>query len=127
MSRGRTPVGEGLHPLILVKGYELALEKTLEEIDSRSIKATSKLEQVARTALVGRSTEGALEHLSKLISRAVEIIPDSDYERVRMAKAGEGTPATSTLIPGLIIEKEITFGKNAEETWTIKVAVLSAL
>lgn len=125
MSEAGRLLERGLHPLILVKGYELALEKTLEEIDSRSIKATSKLEQVARTALVGRSTEGALEHLSKLISRAVEIIPDSDYERVRMAKAGEGTPATSTLIPGLIIEKRLPLERMPRKLGPSKVAVLS--
>ena len=48
-----------------------------------------------------------LEHLSKLISQAVEMIPDSDFERVRMAKAGEGTPATSKLIRGIILEKRL--------------------
>ena len=42
MSEAGRLLERGLHPLILVKGYELALEKTLEEIDSRSIKATSK-------------------------------------------------------------------------------------
>ena len=105
MSEAGRLLERGLHPLILVKGYQMALSQTIEEIESESKSVNSNLETVARTSLVGRSTEGALEHLSKLISQAVETIPDSDFERVRMAKAGEGTPATSELIRGIILEK----------------------
>tara|TARA_Y100001954_G_scaffold56852_2_gene61274 strand:- start:4561 stop:6150 length:1590 start_codon:yes stop_codon:yes gene_type:complete len=125
MSEAGRLLERGLHPLILVKGFELALKATLEEIDSRAESVGDRLEQVARTSLVGRSTEGALDHLSKLISEAVRMIPDSDYERVRMAKAGEGTPATSVLIPGLIIEKRLPLERMPKSLGASKVAVLS--
>ena len=125
MSEAGRLLERGLHPLILVKGYEMALQQTIEEVESRSIQAGNNLEQVARTALVGRSTEGALDHLSKLISQAVELIPDSDYERVRMAKAGEGTPATSKLIPGVILEKRLALERMPHKLGKCKVAVLS--
>ena len=125
MSEAGRLLERGLHPLILVKGYEMALAKTIEEIDSRSQPVGKNLESVARTALVGRSTEGALEHLSKLISRAVNLIPDSNYERVRMAKAGEGTPATSILIPGLILEKRLALERMPRKLSSSKVSVLS--
>jgi len=125
MSEAGRLLERGLHPLILVKGYEMALSQTIEEIRSKSEPVGSNLEQVARTALVGRSTEGALDHLSKLISQAVETIPDSDFERVRMAKAGEGTLATSKLIPGLIIEKRLALERMPRNLRGCKVAVLS--
>jgi len=125
MSEAGRLLERGLHPLILVKGFELALNTTMQVIEARSEAVGTKLEQVARTALVGRSTEGALEHLSKLISQAVLMIPDSDYERVRMAKAGEGTPATSILIPGLIIEKRLPLERMPRKLKASKVAVLS--
>ena len=125
MSEAGRLLERGLHPLILVKGYEMALETTIKEIDSRAISAKGRLEEVARTALVGRSTEGALGHLAGLISQAVAAIPDSDYERVRMAKAGEGTPATSTLIPGLVIEKRLALERMPRSLAASKVAVLS--
>ena len=54
----------------------------------RSVSGVDKLESVARTALVGESTEGALDHLAKLIASAISTLPDSDYERVRMLKDG---------------------------------------
>ena len=69
MSEAGRLLERGLHPLILVRGFELALETTLEEIDSRAEAVGDRLELVARTSLVGRSTEGALDHLSKLISQ----------------------------------------------------------
>ena len=125
MSEAGRLLERGLHPLILVKGYEMALSQTLDELDTRSRPLENNLEQVARTALVGRSTEGALDHLSKLIAQAVEMIPDSDYERVRMAKAGEGTPATSTLIPGIILEKRLALERMPRKLSDAKIAVLS--
>ena len=125
MSEAGRLLERGLHPLILVKGYEMALSQTLDELDSRSRPLESNLEQVARTALVGRSTEGALDHLAKLIAQAVEMIPDSDYERVRMAKAGEGTPATSSLIPGIILEKRLALERMPRKLSDAKIAVLS--
>ena len=125
MSEAGRLLERGLHPLILVKGYEMALSQTLDELDSRSKPLENNLEEVARTALVGRSTEGALDHLSKLIAQAVEMIPDSDYERVRMAKAGEGTPATSSLIPGIILEKRLALERMPRKLSNAKIAVLS--
>ena len=125
MSEAGRLLERGLHPLILVKGYEMALSQTLDELDSRSKPLGNNLEQVARTALVGRSTEGALDHLSKLIAQAVEMIPDSDYERVRMAKAGEGTPAKSSLIPGIILEKRLALERMPRKLSNAKIAVLS--
>ena len=125
MSEAGRLLERGLHPLILVKGYQMALSKTIEEIESRSKPVDRNLETVARTSLVGRSTEGALEHLSKLISQAVQMIPDSDFERVRMAKAGEGTPATSKLIRGIILEKRLALERMPRSLQASKVAVLS--
>lgn len=125
MSEAGRLLERGLHPLILVRGYEMAMAETLEVINSRSMPIGDNLQKVSRTALVGRSTEGALDHLSSLISQAVELIPDSDFERVRMVKAGEGTPATSKLIPGLILDKRMTLERMPKTLSKPQVAVLS--
>ena len=103
----------------------MALSETLAVIDERTVVADELLEQVARTALVGRSTENALEHLSQIISQAVGIIPDSDFERVRMVKAGEGTPTTSNLIKGIILEKRLSLDRMPRKLSASKVSVLS--
>ena len=76
MSEAGRLLERGLHPLILVEGYQMALTETLAVIDERAVVADKLLEDVARTSLVGRSTESALVHLSQLISQAVETIPD---------------------------------------------------
>ena len=125
MSEAGRLLERGLHPLILVKGYQMALSETISLIDERTVSAEGRLEDVARTSLVGRSTENALEHLSKLISTAVRTIPDSDYERVRMAKAGEGTPASSRLINGLVLEKKLALERMPKNLSTSNVSVLS--
>ena len=125
MSEAGRLLERGLHPLILVNGYQMALNETISLIDERSRSAENLLEEVARTSLIGRSTENALGHLSKLISTAVGTIPDSDYERVRMTKAGEGTPASSRLINGLILEKKLALERMPRKMTTSKVSVMS--
>ena len=91
MSESGRLLERGIHPLVVVKGFQLALEETMKILEKRSVSGVDKLESVARTALVGRSTEGALDHLAKLVASAVSTLPDSDYT-IRMIKDGRGTP-----------------------------------
>ena len=125
MSEAGRLLERGLHPLILVNGYQMALSETISLIDERAQPAENLLEEVARTSLIGRSTENALGHLSRLISTAVSTIPDSDYERVRMTKAGEGTPASSRLINGLILEKKLALERMPRKLMASKLSVMS--
>ena len=125
MSEAGRLLDRGLHPLILVKGYQMALSEVMKVIDSRSKAVSNKLVQVSRTALVGRSTEGAMEHLAGIISDAVNLIPDSDFERVRMVKSGEGTPESSKLIKGIIIQKGLALERMPRKLSASKVLVLS--
>ncbi|MEE2984602.1 MAG: TCP-1/cpn60 chaperonin family protein [Candidatus Thermoplasmatota archaeon] len=125
MSEAGRLLERDIHPLVIVKGYQLAMQITLDEIENRSKTVGDNLEKVSRTALVGRSTEGAMSHLASLIAQSVNAIPDSDYERVRMSKAGEGTAATSELIPGILIEKRLALERMPKNLLDTKVAVLS--
>ena len=125
MSEAGRLLERGIHPLILVKGYEMALSEVIELVDLRSTKVSDRLEKVSRTALVGRSTEGAMEHLASIISEAVTSIPDSDYERVRMVKSGEGAPESSKLIRGIIIQKGLALERMPRKLNQSKLLVLS--
>lgn len=125
MSESGRLLERGIHPLVVVKGFQLALEETMQILEERSVSGVDKLESVARTALVGRSTEGALDHLAKLISSAVSTLPDSDYERVRMLKDGRGTPSSSYLVEGLIIEKRLALDRMPHLLSDCPISILS--
>jgi T-complex protein 1 subunit epsilon len=103
----------------------MALETTMATLDSRVQQIDGRLAQVTSTALVGRSTEGALTHLANLVAEAVNSIPGSDYEKVRMAKDGLGTSASSRLIKGLVIEKRLALDRLPRNLSDINVAVLT--
>tara|TARA_B100000287_G_scaffold130910_2_gene123084 strand:+ start:381 stop:1943 length:1563 start_codon:yes stop_codon:yes gene_type:complete len=125
MSEAGRLLERGIHPLVVVKGYQMALKATIEILDQRALNAEGRLEHVARTALVGRSTEGALDHLASLVAEAVSIIPDNDYESVRMVKDGRGTPSSSSIVKGLIIEKPLPIDRMAREITGAKIATLT--
>ena len=125
MSESGRLLERGIHPLVVVKGFQLALEETMQILEERSVSGVDKLESVARTALVGRSTEGALDHLAKLVASAVSTLPDSDYERVRMLKDGRGTPSSSYLVEGLIIEKRLALDRMPNLLSDCPISILS--
>jgi len=125
MSEAGRLLDRSLHPLTLVKGYQMALETTLEILNNRTVSLEKHLVHVARTALVGRSTEGALEHLASLVAQAVERIPDCDYQRIRMSKDARGNSADSRLINGIIIEKRISLDRMPRTLSNVKASVLT--
>jgi len=125
MSEAGRLLERGVHPLIVVKGFQQALDVTMNVLEKRNVTGKDKLESVARTALVGRSTEGSLNHLTTLISEAVTMIPDSDYERVRMAKDGRGTPSSSYLVNGILIEKKLILDRMPNSLGDCKISILS--
>lgn len=125
MSEAGRLLERDLHPLILVNGYQMALTETLAVLDKRSQPVADKLTAIAKTSLVGRSTEGASDHLANLISKAVESLENSDYEKVRMVKERKGTVADSRIIQGMVIEKRISLDRIPKNLNSCKIAVLS--
>ena len=125
MSEAGRLLERGLHPLILVKGYQMALIQTLSILDDRSKTLDNKLVEVAQTSLVGRSTEGSSQHLAKLVAKAVSIIEDNDFEKVRMVKDRQGTVADSRIIQGMVIDKRISLDRIPKSLQLCGVVVLS--
>ncbi len=125
MSEAGRLLERSLHPLTLVKGYQMALDITMQTLENRSKSLDQNLIEVSRTALVGRSTEGALDHLAQLIADAVDFIPDSDYQRVRMAKYGHGNASDSKLVKGIVLEKRIASDRMPRNLSNVKCATLT--
>jgi thermosome len=110
---------QGVHPAVIVKGYEMAAEKALELAGTMAINVTENdadlLRKIAGTSITGKECEGAREFLSGLIVRAVGYMMEKDslgnYEvekkNLVLEKKTGGEVAESRIIVGVVIDKGI--------------------
>jgi len=67
LSKAHALVEQGVHPTTITRGYSLASIKALEILDDLAIDASEEvLENIAKTALGGKSADMALDSLVKL-------------------------------------------------------------
>lgn len=82
MKRAERYLGEGLHPRIIVEGFELAKKATLEFLDSFKVKLDAKDREslwcVARTSLSTKLTEPLASQLTDSVVDAVLLIQQED-------------------------------------------------
>ena len=127
---------KGLHPLVLVDGYQDAMEHTIQVMQDSShqvtINDTEILHSVAVTAMTGTSVESVSNQLAELIVAAAQHVTQDregqyfvDTESVRMAKRGTGSLSETSLIRGIIIDKNLTLEKFPRALESGKVVVFS--
>ena len=102
---------KNVHPTVIVKGYRLAAEKSIEILQEISVALEGKfvLEQIAQTAMTGKGAEGNKEHLSKLVVNAVDQVAvgkDIDADNIKIEKLKGGGVGQSELVQGIVLDKE---------------------
>ncbi len=128
---------KGLHPLILINGYQSALKYTLdhlEEVEEEvSLSDKEILLSIAKTAMTGTSAETKGDTIPEAVIEAVIQVADTDEEGtpvvntedIRISKSGEGSISQTKLVRGLIIERRIGLDRIPRSIERGKVAVLS--
>jgi len=125
-----------LHPLVLVDGYQKALEITLQTLESKIITirpdSIDDLRKVAKTAMSGTSAEAGGDLMANLVVTAAQLVAGErdgnlhiSTEDVRMSKRGVGSIGDSRIIAGLIIEKRLELDRLPKSLDAGKVLVLS--
>ena len=114
LKRSEELVEQNVHPTVICEGYRLASDKAVEIIDSHSIEVDEKmLKEVAKTALTGKSAGAVKEFLSEISVKAVLSVSQEDEDGVmvdlddiKIQKRQGGSIKDSTLIDGIILDKE---------------------
>lgn len=118
-----------IHSLRIVEGIQKAREIALDVLDEVSMIASeTQLLKVARTSLTGKSSEGASQQLSELVTNAISIIKEenhADYTRVRMAKNPGGDVTSSHLVSGLVLDERSQLDRMTKSFTDGKMLVLS--
>lgn len=121
LSEAEDLLDKGVHPTTICKGFLLAKQYALEQLDAYAKDVRSKVEtmegfasrqdherfitkSVAQTALTGKSSEGIQDLLSAICSYVADKAQDRDNVKLISASGREGE--NSTWVNGVVIEKE---------------------
>jgi len=104
-------IAEGLHPRIIVEGFDLAKTKALEVLESVKVPAKvdrDLLVQVARSSLQTKLTTELSEHLTSIVVDAVLAIHEEgrpvDLFMVEIMEMLHKTESDTKLIKGLVLD-----------------------
>ena len=126
-----------IHPTMITRGYRLAKFKALEILDGFSmnvdIKNEKALEQIANTAITGKSAEKASKELSQLaveaIKKVVEVSDGKasvDAENIKIEKKSGASMNDTKLIEGIVIDKEVVHSGMPKQIMNAKIMLIDS-
>ena len=125
----------GIHPIVIVRGYRMALEECLKILNKIAINMSDDektLRAIARTTMIGKGVEQAREHLSDIVVKAIKSVTtvddgkmniDTDY--IKLAKKDGAGIEETEFINGLILEKEKAHDSMPARIEKAKVALIN--
>jgi thermosome len=115
LKRSLELIEQGVHPAIIIKGFTLALQRTLKELKNIAQEITEEDESIflnaVKTTLNTKSIAGLKDFFGKIILDAVKIIKDEGeifqkVEDIGIIKERGKSLHESELINGIYIQKE---------------------
>ena len=109
-------IEQNVHPTVICEGFRLAAEKACELLEVHGISTENDadiLNEVAKTALTGKSAGAVKSFMADICVRAVQavgVIEDGDrfvdIKDIKVEKRQGGSIRDSSLIDGIILDKE---------------------
>jgi len=131
LKKAENLLDQDIHPTIVAMGYRQAAEKAQEILNVISIDAEDRdtLLKVAMTAMTGKGTEKAREPLAELVVNAVKQVEedgDIDQDSIKIEKKDGATIDDSTLVQGVIIDKERVHPGMPKKVEDARIALLNS-
>ena len=135
LKRAEELIEKNIHPTLIVQGYKKATEKTVEILSkiAMTVKVDDEknLQKIAFTAMNSKASIGVQDFFADIAVKAVKqitekrgdkYIADIDYIQV-VKKQGSGI-TDSTLVYGIIVDKEIVHPGMPKRVENAKIALL---
>lgn len=127
-------VAQGVHPTVIAEGYQMAAVKALSILDGIAITVkptdTAMLKKISITALSGKNAEVRKDLLSDIIVKAVTSVTDADGKadlaHITVTKKVGGAVDDTTLIEGMVIDKERVLPAMPKSVTNAKILILNA-
>jgi thermosome len=120
---------DGIATSIVVKGYRNATEKAVELLGDIAIDADDEdtLKKVAVTAMSGKGSDYAKEHLADLVVKAALRIKEdgkSDIDNINIQRVSGDSVEDSFLAEGIIIDKAPVSKNMPKDVKDAKIAIM---
>ena len=134
LKRSEDLIEQNVHPTVICEGFRLASDKAVELLDAHSIDAeTSTLHEVAKTALTGKSAGAVKAFLADICVDAVQAVAREDdgevvvdLDDVKVEKKQGGSIKDSTLVDGIILDKERVHSGMPRSVSDAKIALINS-
>ncbi|MFQ6020742.1 MAG: thermosome subunit beta [Candidatus Aenigmatarchaeota archaeon] len=128
---------QNIHSTVITRGFKYAKEKSLKILDEIAENVTENdndvLLNIAKTAMTGKSSERASDHLAKLAVDAIKTVMEKvngkieiDTENVKIEKKQGGSAEDTELIRGLVIDKEVVHPGMPKHVKDARIALLDS-
>jgi len=137
LKRAEDLIEQNIHPTLISQGYRLASTKALELLQEGSqpvqITDTATLKRIAVTSMSSKSVSFNSEHMADLAVKAIVAVAEKkgagylvDLDNVQVIKKQGGSMTDTTLIEGVIVDKEKVHSGMPTRVETPKIALLDA-
>ena len=127
-------IEQNVHPTVICEGFRLASDKAVELLDGHAIDADkSTLHEVAKTALTGKSAGAVKAFLADICVDAVQAVAREedgeihvDLDDIKVEKKQGGSIKDSTLVDGIILDKERVHSGMPRSVSGAKIALINS-
>ena len=136
LKRSEDLIEQNVHPTVICEGFRLAAEKAVELLEGHGIATDNDdavLTEVAKTALTGKSAGAVKSFMADICVRsvnAVGVIEDDerivDLGDIKVEKRQGGSIKDSTLIDGILLDKERVHAGMPRSISEAKIALVNS-
>ncbi len=135
LKRSEDLIEQNVHPTVICHGFRLAAERAIEILNDHagSVADDEMLAEVAKTALTGKSAEAVKSFLADICVKAVQAVGvEEDGERfvdlddIKVEKRQGGSVRASTLVDGIILDKERVHSGMPKSVNDAKIALVNS-
>ncbi|MED5487102.1 MAG: thermosome subunit beta [Candidatus Thermoplasmatota archaeon] len=134
LKRSEDLIEQNVHPTVICEGFRLAADKAVDLLDGHSIEADkATLYEVAKTALTGKSAGAVKAFLADICVDAVQAVAQDedgevivDLDDVKVEKKQGGSIKDSTLVDGIILDKERVHSGMPRSVSNAKIALINS-
>ena len=137
LNKAEELIDKNIHPTIIIEGYSAAAEKALETLEKIAIpidlKSQDYLKKAATTSMGSKIVAEHKEYLADLTVKAMLAVAEkkdggykADVDDVKVEKKTGESLSETTLINGIVLDKEIVHSGMPKRIEKAKIALLDA-
>ena len=130
-------LAKNIHPTVIVSGYRKAMEEALKLLDQIAqpidINNEDLLKKIAKTSLTSKAVHDARDYFAEIAVKAVKQIVEKrgdknyiDLDNIQIIKKYGGALLDSTLVYGVVLDKEVVHPGMPRRVENAKIALLDA-